>query len=126
MCISLLPIFGSNMNQDEDQFDLDLKDLSQEKYPEIDLEELKSKIDDVEIKNIIKKTNGNKIPKFNLKLYAFVYDSMVDFPESNFMYDIIKTANFSRNVHRLIKVKIYLYHSHITWEILGYTQDFCN
>ena len=53
MCISLLPIFGSNMNQDEDQFDLDLKDLSQEKYPEIDLEELKSKIDDVEIKNII-------------------------------------------------------------------------
>ena len=126
MCISLLPIFGSNMNQDEDQFDLDLKDLSQEKYPEIDLEELKSKIDDVEIKNIIKKTNGNKIPKFNLKLYAFVYDSMVDFPESNFMYDIITTANFSRNVHRLIKVKIYLYHSHITGEILGYTHDFCN
>ena len=121
-----MPIFGSNMNQDEDQFDLDLKDLSQEKYPEIDLEELKSKIDDVEIKNIIKKTNGNKIPKFNLKLYAFVYDSMVDFPESNFMYDIITTANFSRNVHCLIKVKIYLYHSHITGEILGYTHDFCN
>ena len=43
------------------------KEFLQEKYPEIDLEELKSKIDDVEIKNIVKKkqqTNGNKIPKF--------------------------------------------------------------
>ena len=36
--ISLLSIFGPNMNQDEDQFDLDLKDFLQEKYPEIDLE----------------------------------------------------------------------------------------
>ena len=53
--IILLSIFGSNMNQDEDQFDLDLKDFLQEKYPETDLEELKSKIDDVEIKNIVKK-----------------------------------------------------------------------
>ena len=43
------------MNQDENQFDLDLKDSMQEKYREIDLEELKSKIDDVEIKNIVKK-----------------------------------------------------------------------
>ena len=39
MCISLLPIFGSNMKQGEDQFDLDLKDLLQEKYPEIDIED---------------------------------------------------------------------------------------
>ena len=51
---------------------------------------------------------------------------MVDFPESNFMYDIITTANVFRNVHHLIKFKIYLYHSHITGEILGYTHDFCN
>ena len=50
ICISLLYSFGSNMNQDEDQFDLDLKDFLQEKYPEIDSEELKSKIDDDEIK----------------------------------------------------------------------------
>ena len=50
-----MSIFGSNMNQDKDQFDLDLKDFLQEKYPEIGLEELKSKIDGVEIKNIVKK-----------------------------------------------------------------------
>ena len=122
--VSLLPILGSNMNQDEDQFDLDLKDFLQEKYLEIDLEELKSKIDDGEIKNIVKKTNGNKIPKFCLKLYAFVYDALIDFPESNFMYNTITTTNFFRNVQRLIKVKIHLHHSHITGKILGYTHDF--
>ena len=78
------------------------------------------------MKNIVKKTYGNKIPKFNLKLCAFVYDAMIDFPESNFMHDTITTANFFRNVHRLIKVKIHLHHSHITGEFLGYTHDFCN
>ena len=30
ICISLLSIFGSNMNQDEDQFDLELKKFLQE------------------------------------------------------------------------------------------------
>ena len=122
--VSLLSIFGSNMNQDEDQFDLDLKDFLREKYLEIDLEEVNSKIDDVEIKNIVKKTNGNKIPKFSLKLYVFVYDALIDFPESNFMYNTIATNNFFRNVQRLIKVKIHLHHSHITGKILGYTHDF--
>ena len=43
------------MNQDEDLFDLDLKDFLQEKYPKNDFEELKSKFDDIEIKNIVKK-----------------------------------------------------------------------
>ena len=81
--ISLLALSGgSHVTKDEDQFDIDLKDFLQEKYPETDLEELRSKIDSVEIKNIIKSTNSNKIPRFNLKLYSFVYDAMIDFPQS--------------------------------------------
>ena len=51
---------------------------------------------------------------------------MIDFPESTLMYNTITTANFFRNVHRLIRFKIHLHHSHITGEILGYTHDFCN
>ena len=51
---------------------------------------------------------------------------MIDFPESNFMYDTITTNNFFRNVHRLIKVKLHLHHSHITGKTLGYAYDFCN
>ena len=95
---------GLHVTKDKDQFDIDLKDFLQEKYPETDLEELRSKIDSVEIKNIIKSTSTNKIPRFNLKLYAFVNDAMIDFPQSNFIYDTITTNNFFRNVHRLIKV----------------------
>ena len=52
---------------------------------------------------------------------------MIDVPESNFMYNTITTANFFRNMHHLIKVKIHLHHSHITGEILGFIlHDFCN
>ena len=67
------------MNQDENQFDQSLRDFLQEKYPATDLEELRSKIDEIEIKNTVKSTHGSKIPRFNLKVYAFVYDSMIDF-----------------------------------------------
>ena len=92
----------------------------QEKYPETDLEELRSKTNKVKIRNIIRSTNGNKNPRFNLKVYAFFYDAMIDFPQSSFMYDTITTNNLFRNVHRLIKVKVHLHHSHITGNILGY------
>ena len=52
VCISLLSIFGSNMNEDEDQFDQSLEDFLLERR----IEELRSKIDDIEIKNIVKST----------------------------------------------------------------------
>ena len=53
VCISPLALLGSHINKDEDEFDIDLRDFLQEKYPETDLEELRSKIVSVEIKNII-------------------------------------------------------------------------
>ena len=117
---------GLHVTKDKDQFDIDLKDFLQEKYPETDLEELRSKIDSVEIEYIIKSTKGKKIPKFNLNVYTFVFDAMIYFPQSNFIYDTITTNNLFRNVHRLIKVKVHLHHSHITGKILGYAHDFCN
>ena len=126
VCISLLALLGSHKNKDEDQFDTNLRDGLEEKYPEKDLEKLRLKIDRTEIKNLIRNTNGNKIPRFNLKLYAFVYGAMIDFPPSNFMYDTITTNNFFKNVHHLIQVKVHLHLSHITGNILGYAHDFFN
>ena len=61
-----------------------------------------------------------------MKLYAFVYNSLIDFPKSKFNYETITTNKFLGNVHRYIKVKIHLHHSHITGEIFGYSHDFCN
>ena len=126
VCTSLLALLGSHLNKDGDEFEIDLRNVSLERYPETDLEKLRSKIDTVEIKNIIKSTNGNKIPRFNLKLYAFVYDAMIDFTPSNSTYDTITTNNFFRNLHCLIKVKVHLHHSHITGKNLGCAHDFCN
>ena len=77
----------------------------------------------MDIKNIIKNIYL-KIPKFNLKLYAFFYDKLVEFPESDIVYDTITTDNFFRSVYRMIKVKMHLHHSQT--EILGYVHDFCN
>ena len=69
ICLSLVVLLGgSHVTKDEDQFDIDLKDISQEIYQKTDLEELRSKIDSVEINNIIKCTNSNNIPRFNLKV----------------------------------------------------------
>ena len=88
-----------------------------------DIDKLKSNIELIEIKNYVK---SNKIPKFNLKLYALVYNSLIEFPRSKFNYETITTNNFFGNVHKYIKVKIDLHHSHITGEIFGYSHDFCN
>ena len=47
----------------------------------------------MEIKNIVKNTSY-KIPMFNLKLYTFVYNKLVEFSESDIAYDTITTNNF--------------------------------
>ena len=117
---------GSHVTKEEGQFDIDLKDFLQEKYPKTDLEELRLNIDGVEIKNIIEFTNGKKILRFNLKVYAFIDNAMIDFSQSHFMYDTIATNNFFENLNSLIKVKVHLNNSHITENILGYVHDFCN
>ena len=42
------------------------------------------------------------------------------------MHNTIRSNNFFRNVHHLIKDKVHLDHSHITGKILVYGHDFCN
>ena len=61
-----------------------------------------------------------------MKLYAFVYDKLVEFTKSHSAYDTVTTNNIFRSVYRMIKVKMNLHHSHVTGEILGYVHDFCN
>ena len=80
----------------------------------------------MDIKNIIKNTDSSQIQKFHLKLYAFVYNKLVVFPESDIAYETVTIDNFFGNVYWMIKVKMHLHHSHMTDEILGYVHDFCN
>ena len=54
ICISLSALLGrSHVTKDEDKFNIDLKNCLQEKYPETNLEELRSEIDKVEIKKLL-------------------------------------------------------------------------
>ena len=68
-------------------------------------------------------TKGN-VSKFNLKVYAYVYNQLFDFPPSEISYEVITTNNFFSNVNRLIRGKCHLHHSHITGHIIGYAHDF--
>ena len=71
-------------------------------YP---LEEIRKHIEDIEIKCLVKVM----IPKFNLQLYAFIYDKLIQFPTSDLPFDTITANSFFRNVHKLLKVKVHLH-----------------
>ena len=72
----------------------------------------KNFISQTEIKNALSSTFG-KVTKFNLKIYAYVYDELISFPRNDMAYDTITTNRFFTNVHKLIKVKFNLHYSHI-------------
>ena len=50
----------------------------------------------------------------------------MDFPQSNFEFDVLTTHNFFEKNYRLLKVKIHLDRSHITGKICGYVHGFCD
>ena len=81
--------------------------------------EIKNAINKTEIKNLLSNTYKN-VPKFNLKVYAYVYDELICFPRSDIEFETITTNKFFTNAHRLIIGKFHLHYSHITGEIFGY------
>ena len=120
-CASLQSVLVSHVNfDDSDDNDHERRDFSQNKCADQydNLDELWLAIEGTEIKSIVKNT-PYKIPRFKLKLYAFVYNKIVEFPESNITYDTVTTNNLFRNVYHMIKVKMHLHHSPVTGAILG-------
>ena len=85
---------------------------------------IKDEIMLTDIKNVIKHC-GNSIPKFRLKIYAYVYNELVQFP-LGIDYDCLTSKNFFQHVHNQITHKVHLHHSHITGQIIGYSHSFCN
>ena len=71
-------------------------------------------------------TSRGSVFKLNLKVYAYVYDELISFLSSEIEYETITTNKFFLHVHRLIRGKVHLHHSHITSEIIGYAHGFCN
>ena len=121
--IGLLSIFN-NYNKN-DEIDTEVSEFIEENYIDDSIDQLKNRIMQTEIKNPLKSSYG-KVPKFDLKIYAFVYNLLVHFPVTNIQYETFTTDSFFINVHRLVKMKVHLHDSHITGKILGYMHDFCN
>ena len=130
-------IIRFTINKDQDEKDHSSKRFLARKISRNRFRRTKIKNCSVEIKNIIKSTNSSNISRFNLKLCAFVYDAMIDFPPSNFMYDTITINNFFRIVYCLIIVKVYLHHyredfwkidreDFVFWYVFLYKRLLCN
>ena len=96
----------------------------EENFADDSIDELKNRVMQTEIKNALQSLAG-RVPKSNLKVYAFVY-MLVYFRNSDIQYETFTTSAFFTNLHRLIKMKIHLHHSHITGKVLGFPHDFCN
>ena len=115
----------NNFNKN-DFINLATEQFVEDKFAGDEINDIKNTISQTEIKNALSTTHEN-VPKFNLKIYAYVYDEIVVcFPRSDIDYGTITTNNFFTNVHRLIRGKFHLHHSHITGKIFGYAHDFRN
>ena len=60
--------------------------------------EIKNTITKTEVKRLLSNACKN-VPKFNLKVYAYVYDESISFLRSDIEYETITTNNFFTNVH---------------------------
>ena len=60
----------NNYNKN-DEIDTEVSEFTEENYIDDSIDELKNRIMQTEIKNALKSSYG-KVPKFDLKIYAFV------------------------------------------------------
>ena len=108
-----------------DTVNYEVQEFIQDIFNDDSIDDIKNHIMKTEIKNALS-TSYKKVPKFNLKIYAFVYDELVYFPKSDIQYETFTTKKFFIHVHHLIKMKVHLHHSHIAGKIIGYSHDICN
>ena len=94
--IGLLSMLN-NYNKN-DETNTEVSEFIGEKYADDSIDELKNRIMQTEIKNALKPSCG-KVPKFNLKIYAFVYNLLVHFPVTDIQYETFITDSFFINIY---------------------------
>ena len=114
----------SNFNTRLGDISTVVRDFLATNFDDCDLEYIKNEIMQTDIKNVLKLC-GKSIPKFRLKIYAYLYDELFCFPPDT-NYDTVTNKKIFNHVHNQITQKLHLHHSHITGEIIGYAHDFCN
>ena len=97
ICVGLLALL--NNVQRNNFINLFTEEFVEDMFPGEDIGKIKNTINKTEIKNL----NVFNVPKFNLKVYAYVYDELINFPTTHIEYETITTNKFFINVHRLIR-----------------------
>ena len=87
--IGLLSMFN-NYNRN-DEINVETSEFIEESFANDTIDELKNRVMQTKIKNALK-TSFGRIPKFNLKIYAFVYDWLIYFPKSDIQYKSFTTG----------------------------------
>ena len=87
--IGLLSMFN-NYNRNN-EINVETSEFIDESFAHDRIDELKDRVIQTEIKNALK-TSFGRIPKFNLKIYAFVYDWLIYFPKSDIQYESFTTG----------------------------------
>ena len=92
--IGLLSLFNNYHRIDE--LNNETSEFMEESFANDTIDELKNRVMQTEIKNALK-TSFGRVPKFNLKIYAFVYDWFVSFPKLDIQYKTFTTNSFFVN-----------------------------
>ena len=100
ICVGLLALFN-NMSR-YNFLSLNTEEFVENNFAGEELVEIKNVINKTGIKNLLSNRCKN-VPKFNLKVYAYVYDELICFPGSDIEYQTITTNKFFTNVHQLFK-----------------------
>ena len=81
--IGLLSIFNNGNKNDE--INTEVSNFIGENFADDLIDELKTRVMQTEIKNALQSSAG-RVPKFSLKVYAFVYNILVYFPNSDIQH----------------------------------------
>ena len=90
ICIGLLALLN-NFNR-HNYISYETGEFIVETFTGDDIDDIKNTINQAEIKNALKKSGS--VNKFNLKVYAYVYDQLLIFPRSEMEYETITTNSF--------------------------------
>ena len=86
--IGLLSMFN-NYNRNN-EINVETSEFIQESFANDTIDESKNRVMQTEIKNTLKASFG-RVTKFNLKIYAFVYDWLAYFPKADIQYETFTT-----------------------------------
>ena len=105
-----------------DTVNYEVQEFIQDIFNDDSIDDIKNYIMKTKIKNGLS-TSCKKVPKFNLKIYAFIYDELVYFPKADIQYETFTTKKMFVHVYRLIKMKVHLPYLHITGKTISYSHD---